>query len=230
VVQADTESEQSTASDSPYFQVVRRGYDRTQVDAYIPELVARLDAAEQARADLQRQVTRLHEQPSPTFGQLGEEAATVLQEAGRSAELLIEKAKRRAESILEQAQKQAEQMRGDVTSEAQAVLAEAHQAAEHIRQEVEQERAVLYAGTYEVREFRDGLLEHLGRVHVDISTLLERTLKHKAQEAPAAEGTAEPKGKPAPGAASGRPPRLERSWAGDQAQGLRRPSNPWTAR
>jgi hypothetical protein len=91
VVQADTESEQPAATDSPFFQVLRRGYDRTQVDAYIPELVARLDAAEQARAELEREVARLREQPSPTFEQLGEEAATVLQEASRSAESLIER-------------------------------------------------------------------------------------------------------------------------------------------
>jgi cell division septum initiation protein DivIVA len=189
VVQVDTESEQSAVTSSPFFQVVRRGYDCTQVDAYIPELFARMAAAEQARAELQREIARLREQPTPTFEQLGEEAATVLQEAGRSAELLIEKARRRAESIVEQATEQSEQMRRDGTSEAQAVLAEAHQAAEHLRQEVEQERAVLYAETAGIREYRDGLTDHLGRVHADISTLLERTLKRKAQKAPAAEGT-----------------------------------------
>jgi cell division septum initiation protein DivIVA len=158
VVQVDTESEQSAVTSSPFFQVVRRGYDCTQVDAYIPELVARMAAAEQARAELQREIARLREQPTPTFEQLGEEAATVLQEAGRSAE-----------------------------------------------QEVEQERAVLYAETAGVREYRDGLLEHLGRVHADISTLLERPLKHNAQEAPAAEGTAEPKAHPSPRPPASRP-------------------------
>jgi hypothetical protein len=64
VVQADTESEQSAVTSSPFFQVVRRGYDCTQVDAYIPELVA---------------------QPTPTFEQLGEEAATVLQKKAQEA-------------------------------------------------------------------------------------------------------------------------------------------------
>jgi len=47
--------------------------------------------------------------------------------------------------------------------------------------------------------------DHLGRVHADISTLLERTLKHKAQEVPAAEGTAEPKAHPSPRPPASRP-------------------------
>lgn len=121
MVRADTESEQSAVTSSPFFQVVRRGYDCTQVDAYIPELVAGMAAAE------------------------------------------------------------------------------------HLNQEVEQDRVVLFAETAEVREYRDGLLEHLGRVHADMSTLLERTLKHKAQEAPAAEGTAEPKAHPSPRPPASRP-------------------------
>lgn len=82
-------------------------------------------------------------------------------------------------------------MRRDGTREAQAVLAEAHQAAEHLRQEVEQERAVLYAETAEVREYRDGLLE--------------QTLDHKAQKAPAAEGTAEPEAYLSPRGPASRP-------------------------
>jgi cell division septum initiation protein DivIVA len=194
----DTASEQSTATDLPSFQVVRRGYDRSQVDAYIPELIARLDAAERARAELQREVTGLQHQAPPTFEQLGEEAATVLQEAGRSAESLVEKAKRRAESIAEQAQEQAEQMRADVTGEARMVMAEANEVAERVRQEVQQERAALYTETEQMREFRDGLLEHLGRVHGDISNLLERTRKHKEQEPPATGAAATPKADPPP--------------------------------
>src|SRR6266545_3840655 len=175
VFQPDTESGQPTARDLPAFQVVRRGYDPTQADAYIPQLIARLEDAERARVELQREVASLREQVPPTFEQLGAEAAAVLQEAGRSGEQLVEKARRRAEVIVEGAQQQAEQIRADVTSKAQAVMAEATGAAEQVRQDVEQERAALYAETQEVREFRDGLLENLGRVHGDISALLERS-------------------------------------------------------
>jgi DivIVA domain-containing protein len=195
VFQPDTESGQPTARGLPAFQVVRRGYDPTQVDAYLPQLVARLEDAERARAELQREVTSLQQQAPPTFEQLGAEAAAVLQEAGRSGEQLVDKARRRADTIVEGAQQQAEQIRTDVTSKAQAVLAEANQAAEQVRLEVEQERAALYAETQQVREFRDGLLEDLGRVHGDITALLERTRRHKDREPPVSEpaGAAEPK-------------------------------------
>src|SRR6266508_1968879 len=110
VFQPDTDSEQPTPHDLPAFQVVRRGYDPAQVDAYLPQLIARLDGAERARAELQRKVTSLQQQAPPTFEQLGDEAAAVLQEAGRSAELLVEKARHRAETIVEGAQRQAEQV------------------------------------------------------------------------------------------------------------------------
>src|SRR6266511_5280304 len=124
VFQPDTESGQPTAHGLPAFQVVRRGYDPTQVDAYIPQLIARLEEAERARVELQREVASLQRQAPPTFEQLGAEAAVVLQEAGRSGEQLVEKARRRAEVIVEGAQQQAEQIRMEVTGKAQAVLAE----------------------------------------------------------------------------------------------------------
>jgi DivIVA domain-containing protein len=200
VFQPDTGSGQPTARGLPAFRVVRRGYDPTQVDAYLPQLVARLEEAERARVELQREVASLQRQAPPTFEQLGADAAVVLQEAGRSGEQLVERARRRAEMIVEGAQQQAEQIRSEVTGKAQAVLGEATQAAEQVRLEVAQERAALYAETQQVREFRDGLLEHLGRVHGDISALLERTRRHKDREPRVSEpaGAAEPETDAAP--------------------------------
>jgi DivIVA domain-containing protein len=187
VYQQDTEASQQHAEGPPAFRVVRRGYDRDEVDAYMPQLMARLDEAvdlyaksEQARADLQREVASLRE-GSPSFEQLGGEAAALLQEAGRSAEQLVENARRRAETIIEKAQQQAEQKRLDVAAEAQKALEQAREVAEHIRREVEQERASLFSETEQVREFRDGLLDDLGRVHGEISALLERTRKQRDQ-------------------------------------------------
>jgi len=187
VYQQDTEAGQDNAEGPPAFRVVRRGYDRDEVDAYLPQLMARLGGAvdsyakaERARAELQREVTNLKE-GSPSFEQLGGEAAALLQEAGHSAEQLVEKARRHAESIVEKAQQQAEQVRVDVANEAQKALEQAREVAEHIRREVEQDRAALFSETEQVREFRDGLLDDLGRVHGEISGLLERTRKQRDQ-------------------------------------------------
>jgi DivIVA domain-containing protein len=185
VYQRDAEAEQQGSGGPPAFRVVRRGYDREQVDAYMPQLLARLEEAvdryakaERARAELQREVANLKE-GSPAFEQLGAEAAQVIAEAGRSAGQLVDKARARAEAIVEEARKQAEQIRADVESEAQKALAQAREVADHIRQEVEQERAALYAETEQVREFRDTLLDNLARVHGDITSLLERTRKQR---------------------------------------------------
>jgi DivIVA domain-containing protein len=185
VYQRDAESEQRNADGPPAFRVVRRGYDREQVDAYMPQLLARLEEAvdryakaERARTELQREVANLKE-GSPAFEQLGAEAASVIAEAGRSAGQLVDKARARAEAIVEEAKKQAEQIRADVENEAQKALAQAREVADHIRQEVEQERAALYAETEQVREFRDTLLDNLARVHGDITALLERTRRQR---------------------------------------------------
>lgn len=197
VYQRDTESAPRNTNGPPAFRVVRRGYDREQVDAYMPQLLARLEEAvdryakaERARTELQREVANLKE-GSPAFEQLGAEAASVIAEAGRSAGQLVDKARSRAETIVEEARKQAEQIRADVEGEAQKALAQAREVADHIRQEVEQERASLYAETEQVREFRDSLLDNLARVHGDITALLERTRRQRDQ-ALVPDGAAEP--------------------------------------
>jgi DivIVA domain-containing protein len=203
--QHTAEAGQHNAEGPPAFRVVRRGYDRDEVDAYFSQLAARLNeavgqyaTAERARAELQGEVTSLRER-APSFEQVGGEAAALLAEAGRTAEQLVENARRRADTIIEKAQQQAEQMRADVTNEAQRVLEQAREVAEQIRAEVEQERAAVVRETDQVREFRDGLLDDLGRVHGEISGLLERTRKQRDQAL--AAGDADPK---APAAQNGK--------------------------
>jgi DivIVA domain-containing protein len=206
VYQPAAQSEQDNPDGPPAFRMGWRGYDREEVDAYLPQLSARLGEAvdryaeaEQAKAELQREVTRLSarlreavdryaeaEQAKAelqrevtslregSLQQLGGEATALLQEAGRSAEQLVEHARRHAETIIEKAQQQAEQGRAEVTNEAQQALAQAREVADQLHREVEQERAALHSETEQVHEFRDGLVDDLGRVHGAISALLER--------------------------------------------------------
>jgi hypothetical protein len=94
-------------------------------------------------------------------------------------------------------------MRDDVTAEAQKVLEQAREVAEQIRAEVEAERAVVVHETDQVREFRDGLLDDLGRVHGEISGLLERT--RKQQDLPLGAGAADPKAAAAPNGKAKKP-------------------------
>jgi DivIVA domain-containing protein len=214
VYQPEAGASRAGVEGPPAFRVVRRGYDRDEVDAYIPQLLARLEEAvglyakaEQAQAALQRELNNLRE-GSPSFEQLGGEAAALLQEAGRSAEQLVENARRRADEIIEKAQQQAEQRRADVANEAQKALEQAREVAEHIRRDVEEERAALYSETEQVREFRDGLLDDLGRVHGEISGLLERTRRQRDQ-ALTIGGLADPKAITAPDATADPPAAAE---------------------
>jgi len=198
--QPDPGTSQPNGEGPPAFRVIRRGYDPQEVDAYFAQLAARLKeavdqyaTADQARAELQGEVTRL-QQRAPSFEQVGGEAAALLQEAGRTAEQMVENARRRFDTIIDKAQQQAEQMRDEVTAEAQRVLEQAREVAEQIRAEVEAERAAVVRETDQVREFRDGLLDDLGRVHGEISGLLERTRKQRDQAlaADAADPTVPP--------------------------------------
>ncbi|HEX8132075.1 MAG TPA: DivIVA domain-containing protein [Actinomycetes bacterium] len=206
VHQRDTGPEQRNTDGPPSFRVVRRGYDPEQVDAYMPQLLARLEEAvdryakaERARSELERENANLKE-GSPAFEQIGAEAASVIAEAGRSAGQLVDKARVRADTIVADAEKQAEQIRADAEKAAQKALEQAREVADHIRKEVEQERAALYAETEQVREFRDTLLDNLARVHGDITGLLERT-RQQRDEAPAVlskvDGKAEKPSEPA---------------------------------
>jgi DivIVA domain-containing protein len=207
--QHNAEAGQHDSQGPPAFRVVRRGYDRDEVDAYFSQLAARLNeavgqyaTAERARAELQGEIASLRER-APSFEQVGGEAAALLQEAGRTAEQMVENARRRSDTIIEKAQQQVEQMRADVTNEAQKVLEQAREVAQQIRQDVEQERAAVVQETDQVREFRDGLLDDLGRVHGEISGLLERTRKQQDQALGA--GVADPKTVAAPNGKAKKP-------------------------
>jgi DivIVA domain-containing protein len=216
---------QQSGEGPPAFRVVRRGYDREEVDAYFSQLAARLKEAvdqyatgERARAELQGEVVSLRER-APSFEQVGGEAAALLQEAGRSAEQLVENGRRRAETIIEKAQQQAEQLRAEVTGEAQRVLEQAREVAEQIRLEVEQERAAVVRETDQVREFRDGLLDDLGRVHGEISGLLERTRKQRDQALTAGNG--DPKAAAAPNGKAKKPAQPDKAAEGGSSAGSR---------
>jgi DivIVA domain-containing protein len=209
VYQPAAESGQDNPDGPPAFRMGWRGYDREEVDAYLPKLTARLGEAvdryaeaEQARAELQRKVTSLREE---SFQQLGGEATALLQEAGRSAEQLVEHARHRAETIIEKAQQQAEQLRADGTNQAQEALKQAREVADQIHREVEQERAALHSQTEQVHEFRDGLVDDLGRVHGAISALLER-IGTQPDQPLTAGGAADPQAATAANAKAEKPP------------------------
>jgi len=223
--QPDAETSQHNGEGPPAFRVVRRGYDREEVDAYFSQLAARLNeavdqyaTAERVRVELQGEIVSLRER-APSFEQVGGQAAALLVEAGRTAEQLVENARRRSDTIIEKAQQQAEQLRAEVTAEAQRVLEQARAVAEQVRLEVEQERAAVVRETDQVREFRDGLLDDLGRVHGEISGLLERTRKQRDEAL--AVGNGDPKAAAAPDGKAKKPAQPDKAAEGGSSAGSR---------
>jgi len=205
--QPDAEAGTHHPERPPDFRVVLRGYDRAEVDDYLPQLMARLSEAvdryaqaERARAEREREIRSLRE---GSFQQLGGDAAAVLQEAGRSGEELVERARQRADSIIHKAQNQAEQIRAEVTSEAQRALEQARELAEQVRREADQERAALRSEREQVQALREGLLVDLGRVNGEITALLQRTSTQQDQALTAADLA--PKAVAAPNGKADRP-------------------------
>jgi len=187
VFQPDAASGPRIASPQPAFKVARRGYDPQEVDAYVAELIARLedtgaraDLAERAKAKIEAEIASLKEQP-PTFERLGVDMAEVLEQAGRSAELLVEKAQTRAGGIVKEAEAHAAELVKSAEAKAAELDATARQRLADVRAETEQ-----------VREFRDGLAHHLGRVRTDIDALLQRLDEQSAALGPVAAATATP--------------------------------------
>jgi DivIVA domain-containing protein len=109
------------------FGVVRRGYDREQVDAYV--------------AQLQRRIQELQEDTSSdgavrmALAQVGEDVSAVLQQSHQTATQIVGSARTEAEQMLGAARTRAEETVQTAQQEAAQTLAEAKdEAADHRRQ------------------------------------------------------------------------------------------------
>lgn len=111
----------------PAFAVAVRGYDRAQVDAYVARLARLADDAErraqeaERRASEGRRWTTGEGGAEPTYAELGEEAALILQQAGETATALVRRAEERVEAMTAEAQRRVATME----HEARVALAEA---------------------------------------------------------------------------------------------------------
>ncbi len=176
VFEPHIDQEPDGAGQLPPLDVPLRGRKGEQITAYIQDLASRIDQqrgraelAERAAAHLNREVEALRNRPPPSFEHLGSEAAKVLEEAGRSAKVLVEEAKERGKDLVKEAERAAEQVRGRAEHDAVTRLDAARQAAEQMLAKANGERSVTEAETKRLRQYRDSLLGHLGRVQTDLA-------------------------------------------------------------
>ena len=134
----------------PEFPVALRGYDRTQVDAFVQDLTVRLTAerrraeqSERAVAQMRTELAGMRDQPPPSFEHLGAEAGRVLASAGNAAKLLIEEAQSRGQAMVDEADAHATELIARAERRAAAVEAGASEIL--ARAESERERILVDA-------------------------------------------------------------------------------------
>lgn len=215
VFEPSTESGRHNPSNPPQFKVAVRGFDRQEVTAYVQTLSAQLEDERQYAEQAERSIAQMQLEmaaakgQSPSFEQLGVDAAKVLEQAGHSAELLVEEAEGRGKAIVEDAEAQAaellaaaeqraEQVRSSTLKETRQTLDEARDAADQMRREAHEERAQVSGETERLRSFHDSTLERLYEVRHELTALLgvpepeEETAEDVAEDV--AEDSAEPAG------------------------------------
>lgn len=164
------------------FEIVRRGYEPTQVDRRIAGLVSELENTRRHTAELERRVEELHLQSS----ELQEQAGGVPGYAGLGA---------RIEQILGLAEEEAKELRAAAIEEAQQHRALSEQAADKLRAEAEryaQERRseadaevarILEDARRQADELRDNTEREAKARREDAEALFERNRAKAAQAA-----------------------------------------------
>jgi DivIVA domain-containing protein len=162
------------------FRMVWRGYDRDEVDAYLPKLIARLREADdryaeaaQARAELQREVAtlvaRLREAVD-RYAEAEQAKAEMQREVASLREQSFEQLGGKAATLLQEAGRSAEQLVENARRRAETTIEKARQQAEQIRAD----------GSNQAREALKQAREAADQVHREVEQ--ERAALHSETE------------------------------------------------
>ena len=199
LVEQGTVSKSEAEINVPEFPVALRGYERTQVDAYLKDLAIRATAerrraehAERASAQMRAELASLRNQPPPSFEHLGAEAARVLEHAGLSAKMLVEEARNRGQAledegearaadVIARAERRAAELEAEAgetlaaaATERERILAEGAQAVEDARTQAEEEaRAALAQATESAERMRDRAMSERAAMRAETERLRE---------------------------------------------------------
>lgn len=190
----------------PEFAVVIRGFDRSQVDAYIGEQRSRVQRAEtQAAAALRRlgeaqeqiaalgaRVRQLEEQelssPPPSIEALGRRITRILDEAWSAANELQADARRKADEAIAAAAEVAASSEAAARQRATEILEEAEQKRRSVLRDLQVERDRLQADTEHLRSRRDQARQELGA----LQSILQQALMPVDDRTASEDGAGDP--------------------------------------
>jgi DivIVA domain-containing protein len=180
VYEPAAESGQDNPDGHPAFRMVWRGYDREEVDAFLPQLIARLGEAvdrhaeaEQARAELQRELTRLIarlREVVDRYAEAEQAKAELQREVTRLREASLQQLGGEAAALLQEAGRSAEQLVENARRHAETIIEKAQQQAEQTRAD----------GTNEAQKALEQAREVAGQIHREAEQ--ERAALHSQTE------------------------------------------------
>jgi DivIVA domain-containing protein len=180
------------------FTVVRRGYDRREVDRFLSQVADWLEtgAGDPTRAEIIRgELERVGEKTARILASAEESAEQIRSETEREAGLVIEQAREEAERLRADAEEHSRDVRDAADAEARRANLEASQRAEELVAEAERRaqtlteeglrrRRDLEAVIGDLLERRDEVLEDVARLADELVGLVSA---HAAEEEEAVE-------------------------------------------
>jgi DivIVA domain-containing protein len=167
------------------FATVRRGYDPSQVRAYLASLAAHVDALERALADTRARLERLETAPPPPsvdpYEQLSKRFAGVLASADTEAEQIVRQAQSEADRIKAEARSSAEEAR---IRSSQSLMA-AQQESDRLLADLAERREAMLG---QLHEMQSRLLEVAG----DLESAIQPSVAPPPPAVPSAEFSATP--------------------------------------
>lgn len=181
---------------NPEFAVVVRGYDRTQVDEYLGELLAwlseaerRILAADEANEALRRELVQLRATAASLEERAGVPGPQSLSAFSERMNQLMQSAVEAANELRGQAEREANERRDAVAAEVERMLERAKTEAREILRRARAKERELEESIVGLAERRAAAVDQLARLHRELSELLARP---EAAAGPAADGAAHP--------------------------------------
>lgn len=175
------ESMRTDRAANPEFAVVVRGYDRSQVDEYLGELLGwlseaehRIQATDEANESLRREIVQLRATAASLEERAGVPGPQSLSAFSERMGQLMQQAVAAADELRTQAEREANERRDAVGAEVERMLERAKAEAREILRRARGKERELEESIASLAARRSTAVEELGRLHHQLSELLAR--------------------------------------------------------